>query len=56
MSLLEIKELESGGDYEIVSQLEDFMFGLVDSCLEQVASNDTSVESCEVHLLVRFDT
>ena len=47
LSLLEIKELESGGDYEIISQLEDFMFGMVDSCLEQVGSNDTSVESCE---------
>ena len=47
---MEIPELESGGDYEIISQLEDFIFALVESCLTSSESQDISVESCEVSL------
>ena len=42
LSLLEIPELEKGGDYEIISQLEDFMFSMVESCIFQVDNMDVS--------------
>lgn len=41
-------ELESGGDYEIVSQLWDFIFAMVESCLGKADSTDISRESIEV--------
>lgn len=51
LSLLEIPHLEVGGDYEIVSQLEEFMFAMIESCLDEVDNPDVSPESVNVVFL-----
>lgn len=40
-----------GGDYEIVSQLEEFMFAMIESCLDEVDNPDVSPESVNVVFL-----
>lgn len=54
LSLLEIPHLEVGGDYEIVSQLEEFMFAMIESCLDEVDNSDVSPESVDVSFIKRI--
>lgn len=55
LSLLEIPALESGDEFEVIRQLEDYMFALTDACLNEADSTPESSSDVDVVLLYLVD-
>ena len=51
LSLLEIPALESGDEFEVIRQLEDYMFALTEACLNKADSTPASSSDVDVFLL-----